>query len=99
MRTLEKIDLHMHSDISLDGQFNPGELAALCRKAGLNTVSLTDHNSVRGVDEMMLSARLGVKQTFGSDFHGKNKPAVRLGMTGAPPDAGDADWLFQKGGN
>lgn len=289
--------MHMHSDISLDGQFNPGELAALCRKAGLNTVSLTDHNSVRGVEEMMLSgreqglkvlpgieldcvcrgtdlhllgygiditdrrfgeneqnileqkrdnskacmkilkeagilfeekkvmelaregivvgemiaeaamaeernrqnplmrpyfpggersdnpyvnffwdfcsqgkpaympveypsfeealkliketggkaviahpvntvkkdeemiaymvrcgvegievyssyhsledreyyrelsARLGVNQTFGSDFHGKNKPAVRLGMTGAPPDAGDADWLFQKGGN
>lgn len=32
---MEKIDLHMHSDISLDGQFNPGELAALYRGCGL----------------------------------------------------------------
>ena len=45
------IDLHMHSHYSPDGEFSPAELMAQCRDAGLRTVSLTDHNSVKGVAE------------------------------------------------
>lgn len=43
-----KLDLHMHSNVSNDGDFEPAELMRLCREQGLETVSLTDHNSVRG---------------------------------------------------
>lgn len=51
------IDLHMHSNISLDGEFQPKQLAALCRKKGLHTAALTDHNSVRGVEEFCKAAK------------------------------------------
>lgn len=51
------IDLHMHSDISLDGEFEPKQLAALCRKSGLQTAALTDHNSVRGVEAFCKAAK------------------------------------------
>lgn len=44
------IDLHMHSWFSIDGEFSPGEIVAQCAAAGLSTVALTDHNSVRGVE-------------------------------------------------
>lgn len=47
-----RIDLHMHSNISLDGEFSPEALAVLCRGSGLKAVSLTDHNSVRGAAAM-----------------------------------------------
>ncbi len=46
------IDLHMHSDISLDGEYTPAEIAAMCEENHLEIVSLTDHNSIRGIREM-----------------------------------------------
>lgn len=51
------MDLHMHSDISLDGEVPPEKLAELCGRARLNIVSLTDHNSVRGVAQMKKAAK------------------------------------------
>lgn len=50
-------DLHMHSDISLDGEFPPGTLAHMCAAAGLEFAALTDHNSVRGEREFALAAK------------------------------------------
>lgn len=49
---MKNIDLHMHSNISLDGEFSPEILAKMCVESGLKVVSLTDHNSVRGVKRM-----------------------------------------------
>ncbi len=46
---LARADLHMHSYYSLDGEFSIKDLLALCQEQNLTTVSLTDHNSVRGV--------------------------------------------------
>jgi 3',5'-nucleoside bisphosphate phosphatase len=48
---LARADLHMHSYYSLDGEFSTKDLLALCQEQNLTTVSLTDHNSVRGVGE------------------------------------------------
>lgn len=53
---MSNIDLHMHSIISLDGEFTPAQLAKLCYESGLKTAALTDHNSVRGVSEMTQEA-------------------------------------------
>lgn len=47
-----RIDLHMHSDISLDGEYTPKELAAMCGEHQITVAALSDHNSVRGVPEM-----------------------------------------------
>lgn len=51
------IDLHMHSDISLDGEFPPDKLAELCSRAQLRIAALTDHNSVSGVARMKEAAQ------------------------------------------
>lgn len=46
-----RADLHMHSHYSLDGEFSIKDLLAKCQEYKLNTISLTDHNSVKGVGE------------------------------------------------
>jgi 3',5'-nucleoside bisphosphate phosphatase len=48
---LERADLHMHSWYSLDGELSVKDLLARCQQHKLNTLSLTDHNSVKGVGE------------------------------------------------
>src|SRR5471030_700250 len=50
------LDLHMHSDISNDGEFSPKELMELCDQSSIKVVALADHNSVRGVKEAKLYA-------------------------------------------
>ena len=51
-----QLDLHMHSNVSNDGELTPAELMQLCRQHGLHTVALTDHNSVRGIAEAQEAA-------------------------------------------
>lgn len=48
---MSTIDLHMHSNISSDGDFSPSVLMGMCAQAGLKVVSLTDHNSTSGIAE------------------------------------------------
>jgi len=51
-----KMDLHMHSNISNDGEFTPSDLMQMCRQSGLTCVALSDHNSVRGIMEAQAEA-------------------------------------------
>lgn len=51
-----QLDLHMHSNISNDGEYTPSQLMQLCQQHGLKTVALADHNSVRGIAEAQRSA-------------------------------------------
>ena len=60
---LARADLHMHSWYSLDGELSIKDLLAKCQEYKLNTISLTDHNSVKGVGEaieMAYSAGISV---------------------------------------
>ncbi|MCC8109099.1 MAG: PHP domain-containing protein [Planctomycetes bacterium] len=55
------VDLHMHSNVSDDGQYSPTELVGIARDAGVGVISLTDHNTTAGVAEAMAAGRdLGV---------------------------------------
>ena len=55
------VDLHMHSNCSDDGDFTPAELVRKCKEAGVQVMSITDHNSARGNAEAKVEARkLGV---------------------------------------
>lgn len=45
-----KIDLHMHTTHS-DGAFSPTELVLKAKEAGLDIISITDHDSVNGIKE------------------------------------------------
>lgn len=80
-----KLDLHMHSNISNDGEYSPSELMELCYKNGLKTVSLADHNSVRGIREAKESAeKLGLEFITGIEldcqFEGTNLHLLGYGI-------------------
>ena len=63
------IDLHMHSGYSNDGEFSPSELMEKCAAAGLKTVALTDHNTMRGTGEARAVAqRLGLNFISGIEI-------------------------------
>lgn len=50
-----RIDLHLHSLCS-DGRSRPAEVMAAAAREGLKAVSLTDHDTVSGIDEASRSA-------------------------------------------
>ena len=43
-----RVDLHLHSSYSHDGQSSLGELVERCRECHLDRIALTDHNTVEG---------------------------------------------------
>ena len=46
----EKADLHIHSKCS-DGIFSPAEIIQKAALVGLKAISITDHDSVLGIDK------------------------------------------------
>ena len=50
------LDLHMHSDISNDGEYSPKRLMELCLENSIKVAALADHNSVRGIEDAKLYA-------------------------------------------
>lgn len=49
-------DLHIHSEYSSDGEFGVSGIVGKCVEAGVALFSLTDHNSVKGLDEAAAGA-------------------------------------------
>ena len=43
-----RVDLHLHSNYSHDGQSSLEELIARCKECGLDRIALTDHNTIEG---------------------------------------------------
>ena len=43
-----KLDLHLHSEYSGDGNGSPEEIIKILQKKGLNGMSITDHNNIEG---------------------------------------------------
>ena len=50
------IDLHLHTSAS-DGLLHPADLVARAARAGLATISVTDHDTTAGLDEARAEAR------------------------------------------
>ena len=50
-----KIDLHCHSTYS-DGTFAPAEVIQRAHSAGVTVLALTDHDTLKGIDEATLAA-------------------------------------------
>ncbi|NBK97887.1 MAG: PHP domain-containing protein [Erysipelotrichia bacterium] len=50
---MTNFDLHMHSNVSRDGELTPTELIKMAKAKGLEYVALSDHNNFRGIDEMI----------------------------------------------
>lgn len=53
---MTKIDLHLHSNHSNDGEFPPHKLVELCLDAGITHAAISDHNSVRAVADAQRAA-------------------------------------------
>lgn len=70
--TNKKIDLHMHSNISSDGEYAPDKLMEMCYEAGIGIVALADHNSLAGIPRAKKKA-----EELGMTFI----PAVELDCT------------------
>lgn len=84
-----KMDLHMHSSFSPDGEFSPEELVELCHKAGLEIIAVTDHNSVRGIRPAVEAAqKYGIRVLPGIEID-CTLDGVNLHLLGYGVDAGD----------
>lgn len=58
---ISKIDLHMHTNYS-DGQHTPEELMIKVKEAGIDLISVTDHDTVDGIEESIeIGKRYGVE--------------------------------------
>lgn len=51
------LDLHMHTSCSADGDRSPEQLVFHCASHGLKAISVTDHNTVRGVAAARAAAK------------------------------------------
>ena len=64
------IDLHMHSTSS-DGKLSPTALVQLAADRGLDLIALTDHDTLRGIDEAQAAGRdVGVVVRPGIELSG-----------------------------
>ena len=64
---MSKIDLHIHSCFSDDGEFSPAEIMRQCREQNMELVAIADHNSVRGAALAMEEAE-GVQVISGVEL-------------------------------
>lgn len=66
---MSNIDLHTHSVYS-DGTYTPVEIMNYAQEKGLSAVSLTDHDTIDGLDEArMQAARLGIRFINGVEIN------------------------------
>lgn len=77
-------DLHAHTNFS-DGSLTPTELVDEAVVAGLSAIALTDHNTLRGVPELMAAAEgKGITAIpgieFSTDYHGTELHVIALGV-------------------
>lgn len=60
--TNERVDLHIHSSKSSDGDFTPFHLLKLAKEKGFRAISISDHDTVEAYPEALeASHRLGVE--------------------------------------
>lgn len=77
-------DLHLHSYYS-DGTCSPSEVVERAKALGISPIALTDHNTVKGLDEFLAAAeKLGVDAIsgieFSVDYKGRELHLLGLGI-------------------
>lgn len=74
-----KCDLHIHS-ICSDGRFTPKEIVHMAKKANLNYLSLTDHDTLTGIDEALNEAeKIGINFIPGIELSTEyNKESIHV---------------------
>jgi predicted metal-dependent phosphoesterase TrpH len=89
-RAAPRFDLQSHSTLS-DGALGPAEVVAAASAAGVELLSLTDHDSLDGLPEAADAARaLGVSLIDGVEISTAEDTRIDLHILGYMIDAGDA---------
>ncbi len=89
------IDLHIHSNNS-DGTFSPKQLVDIADKNNVGMLSITDHDSISGLEELKCNIpydMLGVKGIEFSSFIIDNNEKIKLHILGYCFD--ENNYLFQ----
>lgn len=76
-KSANKVDLHMHTTFSDDGEFNVEEIFQLAKRRGVETISITDHNSAKAnVIAERMSKLYDIRYIPGIEidcvYHGRN---------------------------
>jgi predicted metal-dependent phosphoesterase TrpH len=75
-----RVDLHLHSRYSHDGQSTLEELIRRCAECGLDRIALTDHNTVEGALELAkLAPDLAI---VGEEVYTREGEVIGLFITG-----------------
>ncbi|HEY8311500.1 MAG TPA: PHP domain-containing protein, partial [Gemmatimonadaceae bacterium] len=62
------VDLHAHSTAS-DGAVSPAELVEAAKRAGLQAIAITDHDTIAGIDEAVATGvRLAIRVVPGCEL-------------------------------
>jgi predicted metal-dependent phosphoesterase TrpH len=78
-----RVDLHLHSNYSHDGQSSLQELIDRCREVGLDRIALTDHNTVEGA--LALAAIAPELTIVGEEAKTREGEVIGLFITGRLP--------------
>ena len=78
-------DLHLHSYYS-DGTCSPTEVVSKAKSIGISPIALTDHNTVKGLDELLAEAeKQGIEAIagieFSVDYRGKELHLLAYGIS------------------
>jgi len=76
------IDLHLHTYYS-DGTMSPEELVALAKERGVETIAITDHDGMDGLEEgMKAGKRLGVHVIPGIELSTEDEEGIYMHILG-----------------
>lgn len=85
------IDLHLHTYYS-DGTMSPEDLVKLAKKSGINTIAITDHDGMGGLDEgTEAGKRQGVHVIPGIELSTEDERGVYMHILGYCFDRENAD--------
>jgi predicted metal-dependent phosphoesterase TrpH len=84
-------DLHIHSKYSDDGCMSVKRILRLAKKVGLNTIAITDHNTIRGaIEAKHYEQAIGIKVIIGTEIATDIGDIIGLNIT---EDIISRDWL------
>ena len=83
---MNKIDLHMHSHISDDGQYDVQTLLDIAKKSEVEIIAIADHNSTRAYEEIADTHGIKVIPAIEMDCTFQNKDFHVLGYGIDPED-------------
>jgi len=78
-----RVDLHLHSHFSHDGQSSLDELIQRCAESGLDRIALTDHNTVEGA--LALAKMAPALAIIGEEVKTREGEVIGLFITGRLP--------------